>query len=506
MELLNILGSNIMTLRNKEKLTQEQLADKATISRITLSSIERGEISPTLETVNKISKALNVQIESLFSKNSVDYSRVLLQPYEGTLGDTLNNMIRFSEYKHLYISCAYAKFSGISRLKESIDEFKSKGGKLFCFIGIDQHNTSYEALCMLRALSDELYIVHNSNLSHTFHPKIYMMDNNSNNNTAWMAIGSNNLTAGGLYINYEACSINTLDLNKNNDNKTYTSTLNVFDRFRRASELSDSIVLKIVSDDNLNELFVGNYVKREQDLHQYTGKSIQHNSSTKTLFGSEIFHAPTIDNSQITLPFYNQPSKNTPDIVQLNDNSTDYLQTDSSEITQENSDINNDIGDIFWFEMRKSTGGSRNILDLSSTAVLQAGSVINTKYDLNQESTILGGVAFFGLNPSEHHVQKDISIVYKGNIYSHSTILFADNNQSWRLQLKGSSSTDSKALSQYGNSDFANHILLFKKFSDTEYALSTIKDISLSSIKQKSVFHATNGISSKSKSFGKIKI
>lgn len=47
------------------KLTEEELAGKAGISQSFLSDIERGRSTPTLFTLDKISKALNVSIGAL---------------------------------------------------------------------------------------------------------------------------------------------------------------------------------------------------------------------------------------------------------------------------------------------------------------------------------------------------------------------------------------------------------------------------------------------------------
>lgn len=58
------IGSKIKTLRVDKKLTQEQLALKSGISRVTLGKIERGELGNTsVKTLDLILSTLGYEIE-----------------------------------------------------------------------------------------------------------------------------------------------------------------------------------------------------------------------------------------------------------------------------------------------------------------------------------------------------------------------------------------------------------------------------------------------------------
>ncbi len=63
---------------------------------------------------------------------------------------------------------------------------------------------------MLSQLTDELFIYHDEDESHSFHPKIYIFEKMGEK--AKICIGSSNLTAGGLFTNYEADIELNLDL------------------------------------------------------------------------------------------------------------------------------------------------------------------------------------------------------------------------------------------------------------------------------------------------------
>lgn len=56
------LGQNVRKFREKAKLTQDTLCDKADISQYYLSQIENGRRKPTLDILNKIATALNIPI------------------------------------------------------------------------------------------------------------------------------------------------------------------------------------------------------------------------------------------------------------------------------------------------------------------------------------------------------------------------------------------------------------------------------------------------------------
>ncbi|CAM3849631.1 helix-turn-helix domain-containing protein [Arcobacter cloacae] len=58
------IGQQIRTLREAKKLTQEQLATKCGISRVTLGKIERGELGNTsVKTLDIILASLGLEIE-----------------------------------------------------------------------------------------------------------------------------------------------------------------------------------------------------------------------------------------------------------------------------------------------------------------------------------------------------------------------------------------------------------------------------------------------------------
>lgn len=59
-------GKNLRKIRKDKKMSQEDLAMNADTSRSQIARIERGEINPSITTVNRFAKALQIDIQSLF--------------------------------------------------------------------------------------------------------------------------------------------------------------------------------------------------------------------------------------------------------------------------------------------------------------------------------------------------------------------------------------------------------------------------------------------------------
>ncbi len=65
MENLEDIGRNISQLRKSQKLSQEDLSRMAEIDRSYLSEIENGHKNPSVRTIIKISRALNVGVDDI---------------------------------------------------------------------------------------------------------------------------------------------------------------------------------------------------------------------------------------------------------------------------------------------------------------------------------------------------------------------------------------------------------------------------------------------------------
>ena len=405
---------------------------------------------------------------------------ILAQYNNQQLGEFLK-LECLKDYTNMIIVSAFAKTSGVLRLKPILQQFKENGGVISSYIGCDANGTSYEALLNLFRLSDELIVVHDENPYITFHPKFYILHNN---NKAWCFVGSNNLTGGGMWTNIEFGTIFELDFLNNHDSQI----MNQINKFI-SSFSQNGTALNISSTEILDDLLKNKYVLNEINLKlKISSIRGQDNiaSVSKKLFSSSKLTIPTLLNK------FNNTTQSKEHDYEIKNNQIDYSP---------------ETNEHFWFEFRKGTGGSRNILDLSMTGKICSGDAKETKYYNPETPTfMLGGVAFFDImDPSDHTFKKNITINYNGVDYYPATILIsnggANDNGSWRIQLKGSSNNNI-SLASFGVTEFVNNILLFQKVNSNYFILTTLPNSLLDELKSKSKVCASNGSAKNSKLFG----
>lgn len=366
-------------------------------------------------------------------------------------------------------------------MKSALQKHKDNGGSITAFIGIDLDGTSYEALLNLFSLCDNLYVIHSESFSTTYHSKIYLLEGSDK---AWCAIGSNNLTGGGLWTNFESCSIEQYSL-PNDANKLD----NIHVIANKYMDDNYNCSTRISSIEDIDNLFEAGYITKEvsQRIENISRRTAQKTRQKKTpLFGSERVSLPRLITVKRRVD--GKTEELTPDYL--------VIPNDTKQPAFSNEQ--------FWFEMRESTGGSRNILDLSKAGKIVAGSVLGTDYEYpNDPTKMYGGVRFFDIDPDDTDRKKNITINYRGKDYFPSTIVFAPNNGSWRIQLKGSPSDGTDELSKFGNrGEFVHKILVFEKINSDYYVLSLLEESELDRVKDLSRVWARNGMNSMSKAYG----
>lgn len=212
------------------------------------------------------------------------------QPLNETMGSFIISNLN-SDYNKFSFIVAYAKFSGVRHLLDSINTFKSNGGQVVGIIGIDQYNTSIEAVQTLFNICDELYIYHSENLNQTFHPKVYCFESD---NSIWISSGSSNMTSGGLFTNYETNIYHQIDSTNDDFSNISCDIRRLFDSY---SDTENNCCLR-VTEDIITSLIDDRYIYSEQQIARTRTTSTNANHSRNNLFGSETFSSP----SQPVLP------------------------------------------------------------------------------------------------------------------------------------------------------------------------------------------------------------
>ncbi|MCK5640928.1 MAG: phospholipase D family protein, partial [Gammaproteobacteria bacterium] len=99
---------------------------------------------------------------------------------------------------------------------------------------------------------------HNECFSTTFHPKVYILEHE--NEKAAVFTGSANLTAGGMFTNYEAIELTDYDLQSSRDRERYEQV-----KCMVASYMDvNSTFCKRLNDDLLQDLIRLNYIANEE--------------------------------------------------------------------------------------------------------------------------------------------------------------------------------------------------------------------------------------------------
>lgn len=207
---------------------------------------------------------------------------LLLQPHEGRLGELLLEDLRSKQYDTFLFCTAYAKLSGVSALYDDLREFTAAGGTVYAAVGIDQRNTSYEALRAILDLPAELYVVHNRSRASTFHLKVYALIGQTQGK---LYVGSNNLTGGGLYTNYEAAMCREFDLTRLPVAQEFVDMINTLKRFLQEGPCS-----KKATPDLLQTLYDRGMVSTESELRA-AGRGADEAGAERedSLFGLEFF-------------------------------------------------------------------------------------------------------------------------------------------------------------------------------------------------------------------------
>ena len=115
--------------------------------------------------------------------------------------------------KELKFAVAFIKYSGFMLIEEDINKYLRKGRNIEFLVGLDFRTTEPKVLRLLKKLSNErfpvkCYCFSDPSFGDTpvYHPKMYLLNNGKN---ATIALGSSNLTGGGLKNNVEVNAVIT---------------------------------------------------------------------------------------------------------------------------------------------------------------------------------------------------------------------------------------------------------------------------------------------------------
>ena len=149
------------------------------------------------------------------------------------------------EPSHLTLVVAWAKRSGLQRIQPDLDAIREHGGSVSIIVGISEGGATRQGLELAMQVADRVDIFHDP-AGRTFHPKVYTFRSDT---LSKLLIGSNNMTAGGLYGNYEA----GISVTAENDDLLFAQVEEWISRLRADKEccirLDQTVLTQIVADE-----------------------------------------------------------------------------------------------------------------------------------------------------------------------------------------------------------------------------------------------------------------
>lgn len=129
--------------------------------------------------------------------------QLLAQPYRESAasGQTfITTALEDENVKRVLIVTAWIRESGMELLVPGLQSLRSRRGTARLLFGVDLKGSSHQGVSLARKWFTDAYAIHDPS-GRTFHPKMYLA---LGDRVGYALIGSNNLTVGGLWHNYEA--------------------------------------------------------------------------------------------------------------------------------------------------------------------------------------------------------------------------------------------------------------------------------------------------------------
>lgn len=155
-------------------------------------------------------------------------------------------------YADFRFAVAYARASGVRLLQQPISDFIRDGGFTQGIVGVNQGNTSYQALSELHdIMGSNLHVRFGKSFSPSFHPKLYLFGKRRETFAPSAIItGSFNLTRGGLKENEECGGI--FESCDNNEDICFTKRVTSF--WENVMQDSDNFSVLPASQELLSDL------------------------------------------------------------------------------------------------------------------------------------------------------------------------------------------------------------------------------------------------------------
>ena len=182
---------------------------------------------------------------------------------------------------------AFVSVQTIMRVKGQILRLKGTGSDIRFVLGIDLDGTSREVLAELLEWDIDVRIIKHRIPRHTFHPKLYFFQWTDR---ATVIIGSNNMTEGGFFGNYEGAACITYSLPE--ETGAFDTARSQLDRFLQP----DGPTVYQLTKKLLAELIYRGVIPAEAEARKALNTAAKGEASPKQkgqpIFGKEDFASP----------------------------------------------------------------------------------------------------------------------------------------------------------------------------------------------------------------------
>ena len=411
--------------------------------------------------------------------------------------DFVNELAQASlNYNEGIISVAFARKNGADIICNNILINKN----IIFFIGINNGVTSKQALEYLitKDIHQDIYLVNTGSSQQIFHPKIFCFYEKSLNEGV-LCLGSSNLTSGGFESNIEANILLHIDHSNWDLIQTITANLNTIKpdciHLQNKDQLDDLLKYGLLEDES-KKIFVPlrSSITHSPSLPKAPKIKLQTIIKSRKEPTSKVAASPA---SKVAASSTSKVAASSTSKVAASSTSKVAASPASK-------------GKVIWFETKRMTGGSRNILDLSMKSLVESGDPKGTILDSEDSKFMLGTVYFFGVDPSNaSHKRKVITLEFDGIDYFGNEILFPEGNKAngtWRLQIKGVSDNNIKITDAFREKEEGHYlvekIITFTKISEDYYSLSVYSESEIVKFKSASLLLGRNGASRVAKQFG----
>ena len=365
-----------------------------------------------------------------------------------TAGNFIINSLESENYNSFNAFVAFVSTGGIKNIIDQMLAFKENGGEIKLYLGVNLNATSKEALEKLLEHDIESYVVFSPN-NIIYHPKIYTFEGEERTRAI---IGSANMTEKGLFQNIEASVCVDFESDDENGGEFLADIYDHFNTIINQEHPSCQLLTQEVL-----EILIESKVVLPEALTR------EKNNKINKEFGQK----ETKINTRLLELFGKLKAKRPPKGYKKTVVKKELLAEEETAEVNVVDEITELTTGSMWIETGLMTGGSRNILDLSKKGKLDGVKKF-------------GSVSYFGLDPENTNISKDIDVLFGGKTYKSNHIFYTEGNSNWRIRLNGKTDAGEKITiyskpSLGENGGFQNKILLFTRINDTDFRLEILE-------------------------------